>query len=703
MATESEVAQSAEALRAAQQSLAQTTSDLANKQSALASATSATYSALKGFGNSMASGRAEIQSLNQMYELMAQAVGKTSRIFGELGSKIPVFGGFFSALGQLGATSAQKAGQSLQFLNVQIQSTLKQFQSFGSIGALGAEGMSGLRDQMKASGMTMEGFQQTVMANSEALAAFAGTTSEGAQKFSEIVGAITTTGLGDQLRNIGMSADQIGEAAAAFAAREQRLGRGQALRDQDAARTAQTAAAYAKELDTLARLTGQSVDAIRRQQDAALSESRFRASLYELDDKAQERLLAGQNMFARAPQIAQGIRDLVSGVPNTDAALKLVALTGGEAASAVERLKNGQINEFQFREEMNVMLRKNAKAFADNAKYADGASEAFGDFAQFNDIINQNVQGTESAIKAQAGLASGQDALTASTVAAQKALENLSRVVLNIVNAMMPYAARLNAMATGTLVEGFNLAAPFLGTPSLNTQTGEGLVRPTGYGANAPPNIQQNAAALGAIMGNRPQLNLGQPSATSSEASPRNLLDFEGSSLQSFQQMDSNVQAAILRAAQDFYRDTGQRLRIGSSFRTREQQQALWDRRANNPYPVAPPGSSRHEHGLAVDIMNYQAAERYLNQQGLYRPDPRGDRIHFEPGGGDANGITTGRGGYTPTLDNTFNMPVGNNANNQTSAADMTVLQEQLARLDRIVSATERQAQLSQQYLQYAS
>lgn len=698
MATESEVAQSAEALRAAQQSLAQTTSDLANKQSTLASATSAAYSSLRGFSNSMASGRAEIQSLNQMYELMGQAVGKTSRIIGDLGSKIPIFGGFFSALGKLGEQGAQKAGQSLSFLNVQIQSTLKQFQAFGSVGALGAQGMSGLRDQMIASGMTMEGFQQTVMANSEALAAFAGTTSEGAQKFSEIVGAITTQPLGDQLRNIGMSADQIGEAAAAFAAREQRLGRGQALRDQDAARTAQSAAAYAKELDTLARLTGQSVDAIRRQQDAALSESRFRASLYELDDKAQERLLAGQNMFARAPQIAQGIRDLVSGVPNTDAALKLVALTGGEAASAVERLKNGQINEFQFREEMNVMLRKNAKAFADNAKYADGASEAFGDFAQFNDIINQNVQGTESAIKAQAGLASGQDALTASTVAAQKALENLSRVVMNIVNAMMPVAARLNAMATGTLIEGFNQAAPFIpGLPSLNAQ---GHAAGTATAAPPPPTGSYATTPGGAVPGMiRPR----PPAAAPSSLSPRDLLQFEGTSLQNFQQLDSNMQAAILSAAQDFYRDTGQKLRIGSSFRDRAQQEALYANRANNPYPVAAPGTSQHEHGFAVDILNAEAAERYLNQQGLYRPNPQGDRIHFEPGRGDANGITTGRGGYTPTLDNTFNMPVGNNANNQTSAADMTVFQEQLARLDRIVSATERQAQLSQQYLSYAS
>lgn len=43
---------------------------------------------------------------------------------------------------------------------------------------------------------------------------------------------------------------------------------------------------------------------------------------------------------------------------------------------------------------------------------------------------------------------------------------------------------------------------------------------------------------------------------------------------------------------------------ITSGYRTHSQQRALYSRylRGLNPYPVAPPGTSDHEFGLAVDL-----------------------------------------------------------------------------------------------------
>jgi D-alanyl-D-alanine dipeptidase len=159
-----------------------------------------------------------------------------------------------------------------------------------------------------------------------------------------------------------------------------------------------------------------------------------------------------------------------------------------------------------------------------------------------------------------------------------------------------------------------------------------------------------------------------------------------------------------MSAAQDFYRDTGQKLRISSAYRSREKQEELWNNRANNRYPVAPPGTSSHERGQAVDILNFQTAERYLKQQGLYRPDPVGDPIHFGYGAGDANGVSGPASGYRPTLNS--NASVSNTNNNTAPAqnnADNSILTEQLNKLDRIMQATERQAQLAQQMLSYAS
>lgn len=45
------------------------------------------------------------------------------------------------------------------------------------------------------------------------------------------------------------------------------------------------------------------------------------------------------------------------------------------------------------------------------------------------------------------------------------------------------------------------------------------------------------------------------------------------------------------------------RLTITSVRRSYTEQLKLWNNRQNNPYPVAPPGSSKHELGRAFDVV----------------------------------------------------------------------------------------------------
>jgi hypothetical protein len=75
----------------------------------------------------------------------------------------------------------------------------------------------------------------------------------------------------------------------------------------------------------------------------------------------------------------------------------------------------------------------------------------------------------------------------------------------------------------------------------------------------------------------------------------------------------------------------GHAVPIASGLRTRAQQQALWDRRATNPYPVARPGTSDHETGLAVDVPRRAVPEvlGVAAAAGLCRPLPDTDPVHF--------------------------------------------------------------------------
>jgi hypothetical protein len=72
---------------------------------------------------------------------------------------------------------------------------------------------------------------------------------------------------------------------------------------------------------------------------------------------------------------------------------------------------------------------------------------------------------------------------------------------------------------------------------------------------------------------------------------------------------------------------------VVSGYRSRAEQEALWAARATNPYPVAPPGTSMHEQGLAVDVPAAFAPvlAAVAASTGLCQVLPQTDPIHFEP------------------------------------------------------------------------
>jgi hypothetical protein len=76
----------------------------------------------------------------------------------------------------------------------------------------------------------------------------------------------------------------------------------------------------------------------------------------------------------------------------------------------------------------------------------------------------------------------------------------------------------------------------------------------------------------------------------------------------------------------------GRPVPITSGWRSRAQQAALWAHRATNPYPVAPPGTSMHERGRAVDVpLSFVTTlRRVAAAAGLCQPLPVSDPVHFE-------------------------------------------------------------------------
>ena len=70
---------------------------------------------------------------------------------------------------------------------------------------------------------------------------------------------------------------------------------------------------------------------------------------------------------------------------------------------------------------------------------------------------------------------------------------------------------------------------------------------------------------------------------------------------------------------------------LGDRGTDRAEQEALWDRRHANPYPVARPGTSDHERGMAVDVAraDVPVVLAVAAEAGLCQPLPDRDPVHF--------------------------------------------------------------------------
>ena len=97
---------------------------------------------------------------------------------------------------------------------------------------------------------------------------------------------------------------------------------------------------------------------------------------------------------------------------------------------------------------------------------------------------------------------------------------------------------------------------------------------------------------------------------------------------------DLDADDDVLRKAETLARDFGRTFYVTSGRRTHAEQLRLWNNRANNPFPVARPGTSRHELGRALDLLvdgrpiQYVVPATLIRKHGL--SPLAGDAAHVE-------------------------------------------------------------------------
>lgn len=564
-------------------------------------ATGQTLSAIGGsmgaFAKGLAEGDTKFTSLNPLIDGVVGAMAK-------LAEAIPFVGGALSGAMKLAAEGAK-------FMNQQLQVATDTFQELSAVGALTTKGMSGVQEQFLRSGLPLESFRRQVVANSNALATFRGSVGSGAEDFSKIVGAVVD-GAGEELRRLGFSADAMGEATAGFVKMQSTLGLAQQKTNSQLARGA---AEYAKELDTLAKLTGQQRKQIEEQQDAALSEGRFRAQYDEMVAQGQEKqakaLLDFQTQVnALSPQFAAGIRDMATGLTNSQAAIKAFNTTGGAVQGIVERLKRGEIDQSQAMRELQAATKQQMGTTRTFAKAMGDGNDVFIDYAQTSKLVNAE-QKDLAKVQADAvkQMTKGQDPLTDSAVGAQQGLEKMSREVNNLAFQILPNYASVLKSTTDVMYQGIRKLSGALGVPS--PVGGGGAGGAGGSGAGAAPGGRGGRGGRGAGGGGAGGGAAGGTGALS------DYLVFGGNtgSQANFDALDTDFKNRFIAMAQEYNQITGDKLRINSAYRSAEDQAALMARGGNGANPIAQPGMSLHQRGIAVDVNSEQ--RRTLQSMGL--------------------------------------------------------------------------------------
>ena len=98
------------------------------------------------------------------------------------------------------------------------------------------------------------------------------------------------------------------------------------------------------------------------------------------------------------------------------------------------------------------------------------------------------------------------------------------------------------------------------------------------------------------------------------------------------------IQASALTSLQSVTNNAGRTIGLSSAWRSAAQQHLLYQYKAQGKCgqtnPVATPGTSNHEGGVAIDVPDYPNWKTQLINGGWNYPLPTSDKVHFEYGTG---------------------------------------------------------------------
>ena len=372
-----------------------------------------------------------------------------------------------------GAISREVVEKAFPIFQTQITKMSASYNMAASTGALFGQGMTEMVNISSDAGLGIETFSKIIKENSEDLAKSGLGVAEGAKQVAGVGKIMRDSGTREELLKFGYSLEEQGGLIAQTIAK-MRAGGGGAV---DQQKVAEATAKYAKDLRTLADLTGEDVKTKQKQAQEAANNLAFQQELAQMAPEQREKIQRAMEAMAPIEQKAFMERMINHGnlmseetamAESQSAAFATKSRTNYELALAGQLDQGRQI---QLNTEFAGAIQKDMLKAKDIAFAAFAGVETVGQLAKnYNDMLKQALQFTPEAIeanrKAQEELAkkaaAGGDPLTEKFAQITQKGEALRGVLDNLVTKGKGMDAYLTAVDT-TTTKMLDYAAKFAG------------------------------------------------------------------------------------------------------------------------------------------------------------------------------------------------------------------------------------------------
>lgn len=350
------------------------------------SASDSLYSLRKAsgsLGSSLYEGRRGMEAFTTATAATAEAATK---LMDALGKGLGVLGGsvFSKVLSGLGAVSGATLKVAATLYDLASNMADRQYDAYSKLtdtGAIASEGMTGIGDAANKLGLNilkLDEYVSLVNENSKELALFGKSAFDGRRKF-ELLGQ-SLAGERENLFKLGMTQEQVNESMMGYIRLQNLAGKGQTA---VTAELTDSTRKYLYEQDALSKLLGMSRKEQQSAREAALSEQRFGAKIAAMRASGDAQQIAAaeqleqQNLVLAkvSPELAQGFRDLTTGMITTEAAQKANTSTQGQILKDVNDVISGVKTGGEGAYSSLQALATTAKKF--NMSYQMGTGENF--------------------------------------------------------------------------------------------------------------------------------------------------------------------------------------------------------------------------------------------------------------------------------------------------------------------------------------